>query len=336
LLLVFLAIILILIVSGFLYQAWGTASDRRRFPPPGRLVECGGRRWHVIESGEGAPAVVLESGISASCLNWTSIRTEAARFTKAVSYDRASLGWSDPAGTPRLLSELTQELHGVLQAARIPPPYVLTGHSFGGLIVRSYAAKYPNEVAGLILIDPLAARAWLELSEAQARALRHGVNLSRRGAFLAHLGVVRAALALLARGGRRVPQFVAKAASGRGESTISRIVGEVRKMPPETWPMIRAHWCHPKSFRGLADYLESLPASSAEAAALGELPPIPVTILSAANATKLERDEREELLHRSPAGKHIVAPNSGHWIHLDEPDLVLEAIREMVESLRAR
>jgi pimeloyl-ACP methyl ester carboxylesterase len=164
--------------------------------------------------------------------------------------------------------------------------------------------------------------------------LRFGVRLSRRGALLARIGVVRAALALLISGGRRVPQWIAKLSSGRGESVISRLVGEVRKMPPDTWPMVRAHWCLAKSFRGMAGYLESLPASAAEAAALDEdtakADAIPVTVLSASNATPEQLEEREGIARRSPRGRHIIARKSGHWIQLDEPELVVESIRELV------
>ena len=120
------------------------------------------------------------------------------------------------------------------------------------------------------------------------------------------------------------------ASSERGESAISRLVGEVRKMPPETWPIVRAHWCQPKCFLGLASYLESLPASSAEAGAMGELPPnIPVTILSATSATPLQIAERDAIAGHSLSGKHMIASNSGHWVQLDEPELVAQAIREM-------
>ncbi len=164
--------------------------------------------------------------------------------------------------------------------------------------------------------------------------LRLGVKLSRRGAVLARIGVVRAALALLMTGGRRVPQWIAKVSSGRGESVISRLVGEVRKMPPETWPMVRAHWCLPKSFQGMAAYLESLPASAQEAAALDEPADIPVIVLSAANATPEQLEEREALSHRSPRGRHIIARKSGHWIQLDEPQVVVDAIREMAELVK--
>jgi pimeloyl-ACP methyl ester carboxylesterase len=202
------------------------------------------------------------------------------------------------------------------------------------MLVCAYAAKWPGNVAGLVLVDPLPPREWLNISPAHARMLRLGVKLSRRGAVLARIGVVRAALALLMIGGRRIPQWIAKVSSGRGESVISRLVGEVRKMPPETWPIVRAHWCLPKSFQGMAAYLESLPASAQEAAALDEPTEIPVIVLSAANSTPEQLAEREALARRSPRGQHIIARKSGHWIQLDEPELVVRAIREMFGLIR--
>ena len=283
---------------------------------------------HLMESGSG-PAVVFESGISATCLNWTKVRGEVAQFARACAYDRAGLGWSDAAKSPRTASAIIADLHALLEAARIPRPCVLVGHSFGGLLVRAYAARYPNEVAALVLVDPLSPREWIEVSPAHARMLRLGIRLSRRGALLARLGVVRAALGLLMAGGRWIPKAVARASSGRGESVISRLVGEVRKMPPETWPMVRAHWCAPKSFLAMAAYLEGLPASAAEAATLQAPESIPTIVLSAANSTPEQLEEREEWACRSPRGKHIVARESGHWIQLDEPALVVDAIREI-------
>lgn len=107
-------------------------------------------------------------------------------------------------------------------------------------------------------------------------------------------------------------------------------------MPPETWPMVRAQWCLAKSFQGMAAYLESLPESAAQAAALGDLEGIPITVLSAANATPKELEEREAWVRRSPRGRHIVARKSGHWIQLDEPELVVQAVREMVEMVQLK
>ncbi len=340
-LLLILGICAALVVAGTIYQAVGTAADQRRYPPPGRMVDIGERSLHLslhlMDKGSGFP-VIFEAGISATSLSWTEVRSKVEGVARACSYDRACLGWSPPAQSPRTTANIVDDLHALLEAARIPSPVILTGHSFGGMLARAYAARYPDDVAGLVLLDPLSPGEWLTVSPAHARLLRLGIKLSRRGAWLARLGVVRAALALLMAGGRRVPQWMAKLSGGSGESVITRLVGEVRKMPPETWPMVRAHWCLPRTFQGLAAYLESLPASSAEAAMLtatlderlGQPGGIPVTVLSAANATPQQLQEREAWTRRSPRGRHIIARKSGHWIQLDEPDLVVQAIEEML------
>ena len=324
-----------LMAAGAIYQAMGVAADERRYPPPGRMIDIAGRKLHLVDRGAGGPAVVFESGISATCLSWAQVRAEVEGFARSCTYDRAWLGWSEPSNAPRTTSAIVADLHALLEAAEIPRPYILVGHSFGGMLVRAYAASYPGCVAGLLLVDPLSPSEWLSPPAPHLRLLRFGVKLSRRGAWLARIGVVRAALALLMAGGRRVPQGIAKLSSGRGESVISRLVGEVRKMPAETWPMVRAHWCLPKSFLGMADYLQSLPASAAEAVALGEPETIPLTVLSAANATSAQLEEREAMAQRSPRGQHLIARKSGHWIQLDEPELVVEAIREMIKLCSA-
>ena len=278
--------------------------------------------------------MIFESGITASSLNWRAIQNEVARFARACAYDRAWFGWSDPARTPRVLSLLVDELHSLLEAAKIPAPYILVGHSFGGLLVQAYAVAHPKEVAALVLIDPLPATEWLRLSKEQSRLLRWGVTLSRRGALLARLGVVRFSLAMLSGGARTLPKLAARLTSGRAESTLSRLVGEVQKMPAEVWPIVQAHWCRPQGFLGMAEYFKALPASSAQAAALGDLPKIPVSILSAANSTSSQLADRDLIARRAPRGKHILVKNSGHWIHLDQPQAVIAAIREIVEIVR--
>jgi len=333
--LLFIALLVVLLpLSGFLYQAVGSARDRRKFPPPGRLVDIRGRRSHLVEAGQGSPTVIFESGISASSLNWTFLHAEIARFTRACAYDRAWLGWSDPAATPRVAAQLVEELHALLEAASVQPPYIFVGHSFGGLLVDSYASAYPDQVAGLVLIDPLPAAEWAGISGERLRILRWGIRLSGRGALVARFGVVRLSLALLSGGARRIPKLIARISSGRAESTLSRLVGEVQKMPPQVWPMVQAHWCQPKAFLGMAEYFRALPTSAEQAAALSDLPRIPVSILSAANSTRAQLAERDAIASRSPHGKHIVVTDSGHWIHLDQPQVVLETIREMVELSR--
>lgn len=125
-LVVLLSTLAVLATAGAIYQAIGTWRDRRRFPPPGRLVRVNGRRMHILVAGEGTPTVVFESGMGASCLSWTLVQPQVAQFTRAVSYDRAGHGWSDPAREPRIAQQIAQELHVLLDAAGVPGPSPVT------------------------------------------------------------------------------------------------------------------------------------------------------------------------------------------------------------------
>ena len=134
------AVIALLIASGIAYQVLTERTDALRFPAPGRLVDVGGHQRHLYELGTGSPAVVLESGISASSLNWRTVQVEVAKFARVCSYDRAGLGWSELCNQPCTPASLATQLHSLLHAAAVPAPYILVGHSFGGLIVRAFAA----------------------------------------------------------------------------------------------------------------------------------------------------------------------------------------------------
>src|SRR6266849_3464440 len=160
--------------------------------------------------------------------------------------------------------------------------------------------------------------------------------LSRRGGWLARLAVVRFTLSLLAAGGRRLPKLVARASSGRGVAFAEQIVGEIRKLPPEVWPMIRSHWSDPKAFEGIAQYLEAVPESAAavarEVAVRGT---VPLIVLSAGNASPEQRAEHESLA-RCFQGRIEIVPSGGHWLQLDRPDVVIRAINEIIAQVRGR
>src|SRR5262245_22173179 len=122
-------------------------------PAPGRLVDVGGRKMHLLCSGQGSPTVVLEAGASAFAIDWTLVQQQVARTNRVCAYDRAGMGWSD-ASTPSTRRSVSADLHELLRAAGERAPFVLVGASLGGLYVRSYVAEYPDDVVGLVLVDP--------------------------------------------------------------------------------------------------------------------------------------------------------------------------------------
>ena len=136
-------------------QSLAARRDARRFPPPGRLVDVGGFRIHLQVQGDdrAGPTVVLEAGLGSFSPNWYWVQQALAPHVRVVSYDRAGLGWSDPSPAPRDAGTMAVELRAALHAAGIPGPYVLAGHSFGGLVVRAFADAYGPETSGLVLVD---------------------------------------------------------------------------------------------------------------------------------------------------------------------------------------
>lgn len=176
---------------GLLYQTLGTRRDRKAHPPPGRLVSIGSHRLHLLESGHGSPTILLEAGLMSTVLSWSNLQRELAQSFRVVSYDRAGLGWSDPGPMPRTADRIVEELHTLLERAGMPPPYILVGHSFGGLTMPLFAARFPAEVAGMVLIDPVVPVEWNPPSEHDWKLTRVGAKVCRRAAFLARIGLIR-------------------------------------------------------------------------------------------------------------------------------------------------
>jgi pimeloyl-ACP methyl ester carboxylesterase len=156
------------------------------------------------------------------------------------------------------------------------------------------------------------------------------VFLSRLGALLARVGFVRVILGLLTGGAPGAARGVARLFGSKVEGVLSRLVGEVQKLPPNSWPIVQACWSQPKCFTAIADHLAGLPSSAREVAdrSLGD---IPLIVISAAQGWAAQRDVHERLASLSSRGRVVVAKQSGHWAQLDEPEIVVEAIRELVE-----
>ena len=327
-----LGVVVTLLAVGALYQGIAARRHRQRFTPPGQLIDVGGHRLHVVCRGSGSPVVLLESGIAASSLSWAVVQPELAKVTRVCAYDRAGLAWSDVASCPRSFERIVDELSTVL--ARVAPGerYVLVGHSFGSFVVRAYAARYPGTILGLVLVDP--PTEWLTMTRQRARMLWGGRHLSRMGAVLAHIGVVRACLALLSGGAPRAPRQFVKIFGPTAARTLERLVGEVRKLPADVHPIVQALWCQPKCFYAMADHLRVL---EREGVSLGGfIPPreIPVIVISSRDQPPEQIDAHRMLAERSLDGRHVIAERSAHWVQFDEPELVVSLVSDLVERAR--
>jgi pimeloyl-ACP methyl ester carboxylesterase len=322
-----------LLSTGFLYQAISGWFDRRRFVRDGRFIFlANGSRIYVREAGAGSPAVVFEAGIGASSLNWRHVQERMAGLTGTLAYDRAGLGWSGPRHSPRTPSGVAEELHELLQRAGVRPPLILVGHSFGGLVVRKYALLYPGEVAGLVLVDPMRCEEYPPYNPEMARKLLAGRRLCAGAVPVARFGLARVGLGSLICGSGKV---AAKLSSIAGENTryvLGRIDGEIGKLPLETRPMLVALWSRPAFYAEMGAYLKDIPdivKQMSDAAPIGD---IPVTVLTPGRSAPLTEECLRGIGERA---RQIVVPDCEHWIHLDRPELVAGAIRELLEGCGA-
>jgi pimeloyl-ACP methyl ester carboxylesterase len=276
-----LAGLLALAGIGALWQAIASRRDRRRFPPPGELIEVGGHRLHLIVAGEptGMPTVVLEAGMASMSANWAWVQHELAEQGRVVSYDRAGLGWSDSGHGPRDAATSAEELHAALRAAGIGPPYVLAGHSYGGLVVRMFTDRYPDEVVGMVLVDSSHPDQW-----ANIRASRNGRTVAtgnRVTALLARFGLLR-----LFRAER------------------SFIAG----LPPREYAEMRAYLARPQGWSAGADGLRAWERQSRDQVnATRDLGDLPLVVLSVT-----EQDRYAEVLTRLQVELVSLSSNSQH------------------------
>jgi pimeloyl-ACP methyl ester carboxylesterase len=145
--------LLVLAVSGASYQAIATERAERAYPPPGEMVEVGGYSLHIDCAGQGEPTVLLDAGSGEMSADWVLVQREVSATTRVCAYDRAGTGWSETGPEPRDAKRISGELRALLEGAGIDGPYVLVGHSFGGLYAQTYANRYPEEVAGVCLVE---------------------------------------------------------------------------------------------------------------------------------------------------------------------------------------
>jgi len=320
----------ILLVAGVSYQYFGGRRDRKRFANPGRWVDAErGCRLFLCEFGGGEPTVIFEAGIGATHLNWRHVQKSVSQFATTASYDRAGLGWSDPSKTARTPANIAAELHQMLRRAGLKPPYVMVGHSFGGLVVRRFALLYPTDVAGVLLIDPMRCEEWPPLNPAGHSQINTGKKMLRYAIPVTRSGIARLGVSLLFCRARKLSRQIAGVAVPNAHHVLSRITTEVGKMPREVWPAVASHWSRPDFYAGLRSHIVAIPDTVREMHVAEPIRSVPVTVLTPASATPLTDNQLDHIGERV---SQVFAANSDHWIHLDEPDLVINSIHDLVTS----
>jgi pimeloyl-ACP methyl ester carboxylesterase len=215
----------------------------------------------------------------------------------------------------------------MLGAAGFKPPYVLVGHSFGGLVMRRFALLHPEEVAGVVLIDPMRCQEWPPLDPKRQSKLDLGNRLIRCTLPLVRCGLARLLVTWLFGRSGKLSDRIAGAAGAHPRHVLGRIKTEVRKMPRKVWPAVAAHWLRPGYYNGLRSHINSIPATVTEMQTAVPIRGIPVTILTPGKAAPLSQIQLDQI---GDSVRQIIAPKSEHWIHLDEPELVINAIQTMI------
>lgn len=303
---------------GFVYQTAATALDRRNYTAPGQMVDVGGRQMHLYCTGanrDGRPTVILEQGGGGNALAWFQVQPEVAQFTRVCAYDRAGQGWSDPGPMPRDGAHIAQDLRALLARAGIPGPYVLAGHSYGGVFIRAFANAYSEDVAGLVLLDSAHPDQWTRTPEGQAQYATDS-RIYGVGRVLARLGLLRL-----------------------GPNPFAAT--------PDTWPAdLRAVW------RALASSNQFWDTTGAESnaildtmAQLRAAPPLPaglpLAVVTAGLNTGADgrwRQYQSELASLSTNSLHIVIENADHAALWADPRYIpasVQAILDVVEAARS-
>jgi pimeloyl-ACP methyl ester carboxylesterase len=303
-------------------------------PPPGQLVDVGGYRLHLHCQGTSGLPVVFDAALGASSLSWTYVVPEVAAFARACTFDRAGFGWSDAGPLPRTTARIVEELRAVLAATAVAPPYILVGHSFGGLTARLFLHCYPRDVAGLVLLDPAYPEDWVSPSTAHALLLRRGARLCRYAHTAARLRITNL-VAALAHGGAlhsaRLAAFVAS--RGALQRVDEEVMAPAAKLPPDVRATAQRFWTEPKFFEALGSQIEFIGESAGAIPVDQQFGDLPVVVVSGqTNSDEGQLARQARLAARSTRGRHVVAERSGHWIPLDRPDVVVAAIGEVIAA----
>src|SRR5215471_8050261 len=335
---------LALVAASLFVRVFGAAQTRNAaalppFPPPGQLIDLGGWRIHLNCTGQARasqPTVVLEAGAGDFSVDWSLLQPRVARFARVCSYDRAGSGWSDLGPRPRTMHQIVWELHALLEKAGERPPYVLVGHSYGGLLVRLYASTYPSEVAGMVLEESADERGAFTMVDGKGVALVD----TAKGVPIAPVktsGPLHESNVPPGRIRNLIEQAAREGPAHATEPPYNKLPTDAQRM--RTWALgeFKTYAANDNPFN--AEELAALLAErKKKEPPLGDLP---LTVLSrglpedespgAKEAEEGHNRFQADNVRLSSAGKQVTAKHSRHHICIDEPELEATAIREVLD-----
>lgn len=322
LIVVFFGIIAFFLFTGFLYETISSVIDERKFPPLGKLVDMDGYRLHLIAAGNSGPTVVLESGLGAYSLDWALVQPSVAEFACVYSYDRAGYGWSDESPNERTCACMVEELHTLLEKAGAKKPYILVGHSLGGANARLYASRYPEEVAGIVLVDAAHEDQFEKMPKFSMPSETIMLFLTRCG-FIRFLSSYSEYQAILMNFYGKLPADIQQMRTAQIQGTKGRKTAY-------------------KEFFSLQKSLSQLK----EVGTLGDIPLIVITAMQImpSNGTGVPQEEidlfhkeflelQKDLLNKSTKSIQVFASESDHSIPMHQPGIIVDAIRTLVEKI---
>ena len=302
--------------------------------PNGKLVDIGGYKLHIDIKGKGSPAVVMIAGSQAFSFDWSLVMPGISGITQVCTYDRPALAWSDPGPMPRTFDQDIYELHTLLQKSGVKPPYILVGHSLGGIIARLFEKKYPTEVKGLVLVDATSEDAVLFMNGKIQRLRTFSQNRTIPPV-------------------KTKPDTSTKIPSMKDMEEMWKMMGEPKTESPfdrlpkkfqeqRIWAMRQPKFLLADNGPYWADEFAAMYADS-----LYSMGNKPIYVLSsgrdafskntdsAMKAIWLEKlEQKEKMSNLSANSKHLITTKSGHEIHLEEPELVINAIKEVIMGVR--
>jgi pimeloyl-ACP methyl ester carboxylesterase len=284
-------------------------SESSKYKPIGNIVHINSHRIHAIVSGQGTPTVILESGMGGCSLDWSLVQPQISDLATVLSYDRAGFGWSTSSHEQQTCKEYVEDLRQVLSKLNLKPPYILVGHSYGGLIMRLFASVFSSEVAGLILVDSAHESRYLpeHMDEKRQQQRNKALKLNRLGYLLSPLGL---------------PRLVK-----------SFFVGS-KRLPSKQQGIVKALGYRAKAYKAMYLELKSTLESGRQLQRANQLPSqLPVIILTAGKQDEDWKEQQNLMLGLTNNSKQIVVEDSWHAIQIHKPEIIIKSIREMVETL---